>query len=102
MKQHRILHWLSRKISTKIILPYFLLTLVTASIGAYVITNLVTGSLHERFINQLLDAGRVTAESMVDTEKDRLQVLRAVTNTTGVAEAVVNADRDTLATLVPP
>jgi len=90
-----------KSIGTKIILPYFLLTLVTASAGAFVVTNLVTSSLQERFENQLLDAGRVVAESMVEYERNRLSVLRAASNTLGVAEAVRANDPQTLDALLP-
>lgn len=95
------LNKLAASIGTKIILPYLLLTLVVAGVGAYVVTNLVTSSLQERFNNQLLDAGRVVAESMVGYEKDRLEVLRAVAGTQGVSESLAAGDRDALAGLVP-
>ena len=88
-------------IGTKIILPYFLLTLVVAFAGTFIITTLVTSTLQERFTNQLLDAGRVVAESMVQYEADRLQTMRAVVATIGVAEAIVEADTNQLAALVP-
>lgn len=88
-------------IGSKIILPYLLLTLIVAGIGAFIIVNLVTGTLQERFNNQLLDAGRVVAESMVAYEEDRLAALRQVTFTEGVAEAVAADDPVTLAALVP-
>jgi hypothetical protein len=79
---------LAASIGTKIILPYLLLTLVVAGVGAYVVTNLVTSSMHERFNNQLLDAGRVVSESMVQYESERLAVLRAVVGTQGVPKAL--------------
>jgi PAS domain S-box-containing protein len=92
---------LAASIGTKIILPYLLLTLAVAGIGAYVVTNLVTSSLRERFNNQLLDAGRVVSESMVRYETDRLEVLRTVAGTQGVAESLAAGDQDALADLVP-
>ncbi|MEJ2747321.1 MAG: ATP-binding protein [Anaerolineae bacterium] len=88
-------------IGTKIILPYLLLTIVVAGIGAFIISNLVTSSLQERFHNQLLDAGRLVSESMVQYEEDRLQVLRAVAGTVGVPDALADADSDLLAQIVP-
>ena len=94
------MQWL-RSIGSKIIVPYTVLTLIIAAIGAFVVTNLVTGSLSERFQNQLLDAGRIVAESMVDEEESRLAVLRVVSNTKGVAEAIINNEQETLANLVP-
>lgn len=88
-------------IGAKIILPYMLLTLMVAGAGAFIVTNLVTGSLQERFHNQLLDAGRVVAEAMVRYEAERLSVLRAVVGTEGVAESVAMQDQKALAALVP-
>jgi PAS domain S-box-containing protein len=92
---------LTASIGTKIILPYLLLTLAVAGVGAYVVTNLVTSSMQERFNNQLLDAGRVVSESMVRYEKDRLEVLRAVAGTQGVSESLAAGNRGALAGLVP-
>jgi len=88
-------------IGTKIILPYLVLTLIVAAIGAYVVTRLVTSTLQERINNQLLDAGRVVAEAMVDYEEERLEIIRVIANTQGVPEALVNADKDSLAAIVP-
>lgn len=88
-------------IGTKIILPYFLLTLVVASVGAFVITNLVATSLEERITNQLLDAGQIVAEGIVRHEDQRLQTLRTVVGTTGIPTALANNDFDTLDTLAP-
>lgn len=99
--QRRSLSKLATSIGTKIILPYLLLTLVVAGIGAYILTNLVTSSMYERFNNQLLDAGRVVSESMVRYEEDRLTVLRSVAGTQGVPEGLAAGDRAVLASLVP-
>ena len=95
--------WFELKLSigTKIILPYLMLTLIVAGIGAFVISNLVASSLQERFDNQLLDAGRRVSESTVQYEESRLQTLRAVVGTVGVSDALANADATTLAQLVP-
>jgi len=92
---------LAHRVSTKIILPYLILTLAVASVGAFVVTRLVAGSLQERFHNQLLDAGRVVSEKMVDLERERLAVLRAVSNTRGVGQALLERDAETLAGVVP-
>ncbi|MBX3059557.1 MAG: HAMP domain-containing protein [Anaerolineae bacterium] len=89
-------------IGSKIIFPYLLLTLIVAGIGAFIVVNLVTGTLQERFNNQLLDAGRVVAESMVGYEADRLAVLRQIAFTEGVAESVAADDRQMLTEIVPP
>ncbi len=88
-------------IGYKIILPYLVLTLVVAGVGAFVISNLVASSLEERFSNQLLDAGRIVSESTIQYEESRLQTLRTVAGTLGVPEAVADADAVALAKLVP-
>lgn len=101
MNLRRVFLSLLESIRTRIILPYLVLTLVVAGIGAYVVTNLVTGTLQERFDNQLLDAGRIVADQMVGSERNRLSVLRAVAGTEGVPQAVADADHGILAGLVP-
>jgi two-component system phosphate regulon sensor histidine kinase PhoR len=92
---------LGASIGTKIILPYLLLALAVGGVGAFVVTSLVTNSLQERFNNQLLDAGRIVAETIVGYEQERLAVLRAVAGTEGVAESLATGDRGALAALVP-
>lgn len=88
-------------IGTKIILPYFLLTLVVASVGAFIVTNLVASSLEERITNQLLDAGQIVAEGIVRHEDQRLQTLRTVIGTSGIPAAVAADDPTTLGELAP-
>ena len=92
---------LDTSIGTKIVLPYLLLTLAVAGVGAFIVVRLTTASLQERFNNQLIDAGRVVSESMVDYELERLEVLRTVAATDGVAESLAAADPAGLATWVP-
>ena len=88
-------------IGPKIILPYLILTLLVAAAGAFIVVNLVTSSLQERFNNQLLDAGRIVSESMVTQEAERLAVLRQIAFTEGVAQFLADGDEAGLATLVP-
>jgi PAS domain S-box-containing protein len=96
-----ILQKLRSSIGAKIILPYFILTLVVAAVGAFIITRVVVESLQERFENQLIDAGRVVSERIVTDESNRLQVLRVIANTEGVDGALMAGDRDQLNDLVP-
>jgi len=96
------LAWPFRHIRWKIVLPYAFLTVVLAAAGSYVATHLVTGSLAERFDNQLAEAGRVVADAVVRKERDHLETVRAVAFTEGVPEAVQGADQATLAKLVEP
>jgi len=101
LEWRNILIRLGTSIGAKIILPYLLLTLVVGGVGAFVVTNLVTNSLQERFNNQLLDAGRIVAQGMVRFEEERLAVLRAVAGTEGVPESLAVGDREALTALVP-
>ena len=98
----RLLTWPTRHIRWKIILPYAFLTVVLAVAGSYVATGLVTGSLTERFDNQLAEAGRVVADAVVRKERDHLETVRAVAFTEGVADAVEAGDGATVKELVEP
>ncbi|RME49775.1 MAG: HAMP domain-containing protein, partial [Caldilineae bacterium] len=92
---------LGASIGAKIILPYLLLTLLVAAVGAFIVTRLVTNTMQERFNNQLYDAGRIVSERMVEYERRRLEVLRAIAASEGVPEALAAGDRTALANLVP-
>src|SRR3990172_11766832 len=97
-----VIAWPFRRLRWKIILPYAFLTVVLAAAGSYVATHIVTGSLSERFDNQLAEAGRAVADSVVRKEREHLETVRAVAFTRGVREAIQAADRATVANLVGP
>ena len=84
----RLMTWPLNHIRWKIVLPYAFLTVVLAVAGSYMATQVVTGSLAERFDNQLTEAGRVVADSVVRKEREHLETVRAVAFTEGVAGAV--------------
>jgi len=67
----RLLSWPFRHIRWKIVLPYAFLTVVLAVISSYLATALVTGSLEERFDNQLAEAGRGVSDKVVRKERER-------------------------------
>jgi putative nucleotidyltransferase with HDIG domain len=98
----RVLLYPARHIRWKIILPYVVLTALVAGVGTYIASRLVTGSLEERFENQLAEAGRVASDAVVRRERQHLEVVRGVAFTEGVAEAVESDDRNELAALVEP
>ncbi len=93
---------LSSSIRNKIIIPYALLTLILAVFGVFVVTRLVAGSFEERLKNQLLEAGRVVSDEVVNHERLRLEAQRAVANTIGVAEVLVRRDFKELEALIGP
>jgi putative nucleotidyltransferase with HDIG domain len=97
-----LLTWPFRHIRWKIILPYAVLTALLAAVGSYLATDLVTGSLSERFDNQLVESARVTGDAVVQKERFHLEGLRTVSFTDGVAEAAEAGDTDALRRLVEP
>jgi putative nucleotidyltransferase with HDIG domain len=97
-----LLTWPFRHIRWKIILPYALLTTLLAAVGSYLAADLVTGSLSERFDNQLVESARVTGDSVVQKERIHLEGVRTVTFTDGVAEAAASGDAAALRRLVEP
>jgi putative nucleotidyltransferase with HDIG domain len=98
----RVLGWPNRHIRWKIVLPYAFLTLVLAGVGSFLATRLVTGTLEERFDNQLAEAGRVTSDAVVRTERSHLSVVRSVAFTDGIDTAVQSHDAGALNLLVGP
>ncbi|MEX2245222.1 MAG: HD domain-containing phosphohydrolase [Dehalococcoidia bacterium] len=92
----------ARHIRWKIIAPYAVLTVLLAVAGTYLTTRLVTGSLEERFNNQLAEASRVAADAVVRRERRHLEVVRAVAFTDGVSEATQSGDASQLSRLVEP
>jgi two-component system phosphate regulon sensor histidine kinase PhoR len=73
-------------------LPYLLLTIAVAVLGIFIATQLVAGSLQERFSNQLIDAGRVAADGLIRLERDHLELWRVLAVTDGLADAVQAGD----------
>ncbi len=86
----------------KLIIPYVVLTLMIAMVGVYVITRLVTSTVRERFINQLLEASRVAADGVVRQERTHLEDLRLMAFTEGVSQAMVARDAQALQDLLFP
>jgi len=89
-------------IRIKVILPYLLLTLVIAVTGVFVVTRLVANSLHERLLNQLLEAGRVVSDDFVRQEIQHVETARIVAFTRGLSEALNDGDSKTVSELASP
>jgi putative nucleotidyltransferase with HDIG domain len=92
----------ARHIRWKIIAPYLILTILLAAAGTYIATRLVTGSLEERFSNQLAEAARVTSDSIVRRERKHLEVVRAISFTDGVATSAESGNELLVDKLVAP
>src|SRR3990172_9939520 len=97
-----LLLWPFRHIRWKIVLPYAFLTVLLAVTGSYLATELVTGSLEERFDNQRAEAGRGVSDKVVRKEREHLETVRAVAFTDGVAAAVQADDKVAVNALVQP
>src|SRR6266581_4610591 len=98
----RLLAPITHRVGGKIISPYLALVFVLAILATYVVMNLVTSSLEEKFRSQLADAGRAANESIVDIESDHLKVFRQMAFTEGVPERLKAGDPDALLTLLAP
>jgi len=86
----------------KLIIPYVLLTLVTAMVGMFIVTRLVTSSVRERFINQLYEAGRVAADGIVRRERAHLEILRIAVFSAGMVEAMEARDDEAVLAVLRP
>ncbi len=100
----RSTHWLRRlaNLRTELIVPYIILTLLIAMVGTFVVTRLVTSSIRERFVNQMIEASRVAADGVVRQEQQNLSALRLLVFTEGVAPALAQPNADTLQKLLLP
>lgn len=92
----------TRHIRWKIIAPYVVLTILLAGAGTYIAARLVTGSLEERFNNQLAEAGRVTSDSVVRRERQHLELVRGIAFTEGASAATEAGNSAKLLTFVQP
>ena len=89
-------------IRLKVTLPYLILALIIAMVGAYIVTQLVFDTIEERFTNQLIETGKIAAEWMVKEEAELLETLRLVAYTEGTASALKNEDAEELRSIAYP
>jgi signal transduction histidine kinase len=90
-RRRKPVDWMA-SLRAKLVIPYVLLTLATAMVGMFVITRLVASTMRERFANQLLEASRVSADSLVRQERSQLEVLRLMAYTEGVWQSLAAGD----------
>ncbi len=86
----------------QISMPYLILTIFFSLAATYITTRIVFDSAEERFVNQLLEAGKLSAEWMVLEEENLLESLRLVINTIGLPEEVSNVQTDNLHRMIYP
>src|SRR5262245_31006777 len=91
----RLVQELRSHLQYKIILPFLLLTLLVALVGAAGAFLLITGSAQERLNNQLAQAARATSDALVNQERANLVFLRDIAfagpNQSNGAPAVADA-----------
>jgi signal transduction histidine kinase len=91
-KSPKRLRTLYPKISTRVTLPFLLALIVIAVIGAYIVTRLVGSNIQERLDAQLSDSAQSAAATLDEIERGTLAVIRLMTFTEGIAEAVSTRD----------
>lgn len=89
-------------IRIRITFPFMLVTLLIGGVGAFVVSNLVAGSIQERFTNQLADSARAAQNIVVDIERQQLATLRIMVFTDGIPEAINEHDVNQLDDLIRP
>ncbi len=83
-------------IRAKITLPYLFLAIVLAIATSFMVTQIVFDTVEERFINQLVELGKLASEVMVIEENHLLATLRLLANTKGLSDALQQGDADKL------
>ena len=86
-------------IRAKFTIPYLLLSLILAVAAAYIITQLVSANIEERFNKQLFEAGKISSELIIGYETQLLETLRLLANVDGVPSAIRSNNPDALRTL---
>ena len=89
-------------VRVKIIFPYVFLAILIALAAAFVVSQVTRDSVEERFINQLIDSGKLSSDWMVREEERLLGTLRLLLNTQGMSEAVFLEDAERLRELSLP
>ncbi len=79
-------------IRAKITVPFLILAVGLAIGAAYAITQIVFDTIDERFTNQLIESGKLSAESMVRQEDSLLRSLRLFSYTEGLPDAIADQD----------
>ena len=75
-------------IRTKLTIPYIILALLIAIAGGIIVTQVLLGSLEERFTNQMIETRKLASESMVREEDRMLGTLRLLSHIQQMAETI--------------
>jgi putative nucleotidyltransferase with HDIG domain len=86
-------------IKEKVTLPYLFLAILLLLGASFVVTQVVFDTVEERFTNQLVESSNLASGRMVDEEDQMLSVLRLLTYSQGIPEALLENDEETLRSL---
>ena len=89
-------------IRVKITIPYFLLSLIIALGGAYLITNWLMKNIDNQFDSSLKDSASICADIIVQEEDLLLETLRLAANTSQVWESIAREDAEALREAIYP
>jgi len=84
----------------KIILPYLLLSLLLAMGVGYVVSQAAIDTIELRFVNNLIEVGKLTNTWLVEEESNRLETMRQLAFTVGLPESILENDSENLRDLV--
>lgn len=98
----RIIRSAHFSIRTKLTIPYMILALLVAIVGGYIVTQVLLGSLEERFTNQMIETRKLASESMVREEDRMLGTLRLLSNIQGMPETILSEDEQKILDLTYP
>ena len=73
----------------KIILPYLLLSLLLAMGAGYVVSQAAIDTIERRFVNNLIEVGKLTNAWLVEEEGNRRETMRQLAFTDGLSESVL-------------
>ena len=83
-------------IQLKIIIPYLLLSLLLVIGAGYFVSRVALDTIEDRFVNNLIEMGRLASAWMVEEENQRIESLRLIANTEGLAWAIQNENAEEL------
>jgi class 3 adenylate cyclase/HAMP domain-containing protein/ActR/RegA family two-component response regulator len=86
----------------KITFPYTLLALLFVFAAAFLVSRYILESMRDRFVNSLIETGKLSTDAMVQEENRLLNSLRLITHTKGMADAIQASDANELYALCLP
>ena len=86
----------------KITFPYTLLALLFVFAAAFLVSRYILESMRDRFVNSLIETGKLSTDAMVQEENRLLNSLRLLAHTKGMAEAIQAGDANGLYALCLP